>query len=146
MNRKLLPGVLLPLFLANPAFSADRMIDGVDQMPLFQGKTDKFAREGFPAYNANQMQAYKWRDYKVRFIKQDSMFDASVRLNLPEVYNLKRDPKELFGFSGGMGEMGVEHLTWVLPVVIKKVLAFNQSMKKEPPVPFPAPEPYTPSK
>jgi len=124
----------------------DRMIDGVDQMPFFQGKTEQSARDGFPAYNGNQMQAYKWRDYKVRFIKQDSMFDAPVRLNVPEVYNLKRDPKELFGFSGGMGETGTEHLTWVLPVVIKKVLAFNQTLKQEPPVPFPAPEPYTPPK
>jgi arylsulfatase len=124
---------------------SDRIIDGVDQMAFFQGKTDTAPREGFPAYNGDAMQAYKWRNYKVRFIKQDSMFDAPVTLNVPEVYNLKRDPKELFGYSGGMGETGTENLTWVLPVVIKRILAFNQTLQAEAPVPFPAPEPYTPS-
>ncbi len=124
----------------------DRMIDGVDQLPFFTGKSDKSAREGFPAYNGNELQAYKWRNFKVRFIKQDGMFDAPVKLNVPQVHDLRRDPKELHGFSGGMGETGVENLTWVFPPVIKRVLAFSKTLIEEPPVPFPAPEPYSPKK
>ena len=72
------------------------------------------------------------------------MFGAPVKLNVPQVHDLKRDPKELHPFSGGMGETGAENLTWVFPPVIKRVIAFSQTLKKEPPVPFPAPEPYTP--
>ena len=137
---------LLPTLakIAGYRVPSDRTIDGVDQMALLTGKSNKSAREGFPAYNGNQMQAYKWRNFKVRFIKQDSMFDAPVRLNVPEVYDLRRDPKELHGFSGGMGETGAEHLTWIFPAVMKSVLAFNKTLKEEPPVPFPAPEPYKP--
>lgn len=45
----------------------DRMIDGVHQMDFFQGNSEKSAREGFPAYNGDKMQSYKWRDFKIHF-------------------------------------------------------------------------------
>ena len=126
----------------------DRMIDGVDQMPLFTGKTSKSAREGFPAYNVDRMQSYKWRNFKVHYWEQTSMFSAPVQLNFPQIHDLLKDPKELRGIYGGHsgGSTGTENLTWVLPAVTFEVLKFQESLRKEPPVPFPAPEPYTPEK
>ncbi|MDG5499633.1 arylsulfatase [Marinobacter sp. BGYM27] len=122
----------------------DRMIDGVDQLPFFTGQTEKSAREGFPAYNGSRLQSYKWRNFKVHYWKQDSMFDTPVAHNFPRVHNLIRDPKELFGITGGANNTGAQNLTWVFPAVTERVLEFQQSLKDEPPVPFPAPEPYTP--
>ena len=122
----------------------DRMIDGVDQMDLFTGKAEQSAREGFPAYNGDNMQSYKWRNFKIHYWKQDHMFDAPVRLNFPRIHNLLRDPKELFGLTGGEATTGTENLTWVFPAVTAEILKFQASLREEPPVPFPAPEPYSP--
>ena len=139
---------LLPTFATAAGYKVptDRMIDGVDQLPLFTGKTDKSAREGFPAYNGANMQSYKWRNFKVHFWEQQSMFDSPTKYNVPRVHDLLKDPKELYGIYGGHGPgaNGTEQLTWVMPAVIKQILAFQKTLEEEPPVPFPAPEPYTP--
>lgn len=123
---------------------SDRMIDGEDQMDLFLGNTDKSAHEGFPAYNGNNMQSYKWRNFKIHYWKQDSMFDQPVRHNFPRVHDLRRDPKELYGLYGGMSESGTESLTWVFPAITAEILKSQASLREEPSVPFPAPDGWTP--
>ena len=139
---------LLPTFagVAGYEVPTDRKIDGVDQMALFTGKTLKSAREGFPAYNGGNMQSYKWRNFKVHYWNQQEMFDSPTKYNFPRIHDLLKDPKELFGLYGGHGSAatGTEQLTWVLPAVTYKVLEFQKSLREEPPVPFPAPEPYLP--
>ena len=124
----------------------DRVIDGVDQTDLFTGKTKKSAREGFPAYQGTTLQSYKWRHFKVHFWKQDSMFDTVTRMNFPAVHDLIKDPKEKHPFYGGHGASGsgTEQLTWVLPAVTFEILKHRKTLQDEPPVPFPAPEPYMP--
>ncbi len=136
---------LLPTFASVAGYKVptDRMIDGVDQMPLFTGKTDKSAREGFPAYNGDNMQSYKWRNFKVHYWDQQSMFSSPTKLNFPQVHNLIRDPKELYPLYGGKNT-GTERLTWVLPAVTYEILKFKKTLRDEPPIPFPAPEPYVP--
>ncbi|MEH0158417.1 arylsulfatase [Limibacter armeniacum] len=123
---------------------SDRKIDGVNQLPLLTGKTKASAREGFPVYNGDDMFAYKWRNFKVHFIKQESMFDTPVKHNFPRVHNLIRDPKELHGIDGGGRETGAQNLTWVLPAVTKEVLQFQKTLKEEPPILLGTPEPYVP--
>lgn len=141
---------ILPTFSSVAGYTVpnDRKIDGVDQMPLFTSQTNKSAREGFPAYNGNNMQSYKWRNFKVHYWDQQSMFGSPTKLNFPQIHDLIKDPKELRGLYGGNGasSTGTEQLTWVLPAVTYQVLAFQKSLREEPPVPFPAPEPYTPKK
>ncbi len=138
---------LLPTFsgLAGYEVPSDRIIDGVDQLPLLTGKTDKSAREGFPVYNGDDMFAYKWRNFKIHFIQQDSMFGQPVRHNFPRVHNLLRDPKEISGLSGGGKETGAENLTWVLPAITKRVVAFQKTLQEEPPIQLGTPEPYVPA-
>lgn len=139
---------LLPTFASVAGYNVptDRKIDGVDQMPLFLGNTTKSAREGFPAYNGNNMQSYKWRNFKVHYWNQQSMFGSPTKMNFPKIHDLLKDPKELYGLYGGHGtaSSGTEQLTWVLPAVTYEILKFQKSLRDEPPVPFPAPEPYTP--
>jgi arylsulfatase len=120
------------------------VIDGVNQLDFFLGNTETSAREGFPAYNGDTMQSYKWRNFKVHFWKQESMFDPPVKHNVPQIHNLLRDPKELHGLSGGLEETGTENLTWVFPAVTDEILKFQASLKAEPPVPFPAPDGWVP--
>ena len=137
---------VLPSLASIVGFSLpdDRIIDGVDQSPLFLGQARESAREGFPVYNGDEMYAYKWRNFKVHFVDQQSMFDTPVRHNLPRVHNLLRDPKELLGVSGGDKATGSQDLTWVLPAITERVVAFEKTLQDEPPIKLGTPEPYTP--
>lgn len=130
--------------LAGYAAPDGRISDGADQWAFLTGETGISAREGFPAYDGDRLQSDKWRDFKVRDWAQDSMFATPVQHNFPRIHNLLRDPKELYGVAGGADSTGAQNLTWVFPAVTERVLAFQQSLLDEPPVPFPAPAGWTP--
>ena len=119
----------------------DRIIDGVDQMDFFQGKQEYSNREGFPAFNGDELFAYKWKNWKMHFIKLDSMFGAPARLNMPSVYNLIEDPKELYSVE----KVDVSS-AWVFPVILKKVVEFKKTLAAEPPIRLGTPDPYKPAK
>jgi arylsulfatase A-like enzyme len=119
----------------------DRMVDGVDQLDFFMGKQEKSNREGFPAFNGDELFAYKWRNWKMHFIELDSMFGKPARLNMPHLHNLIEDPKELYPVD----KVDVS-ASWVFPVVLKKVIAFKKSLVEEPPIPLGTPDPYSPAR
>jgi arylsulfatase len=117
----------------------DRVIDGVDQLDFLLGRQEKSSREGFPAYNGDEMFAYKWRDWKVHFVRLDTMRGSPEPLNIPEVYNLISDPKELYNL------VGIDQsVAWILPPVLERVLAFQKSLVEEPPIQLGTPDPYEP--
>ena len=74
------------------------------------------------------------------------MFSSQTQMNFPQIHDLLKDPKELRGLYGGQGNSatGTEQLTWVLPAVTDEILKFQETLRKEAPVPFPAPEPFKP--
>ena len=119
----------------------DRIIDGVDQLDFVLGRQEKSDREGFPVYNGDEMFAYKWRDWKVHFVELDSMRGRPQILNIPRIYNLISDPKELYNL------VGIDQsVAWILPPVLERVLGFNQTLATEPPIPLGTPDPYQPGK
>jgi hypothetical protein len=105
---------------------------------LFFSEDGKSRREGFPVYNGDDMFAYKWRHWKVHFIELNSMFGSPKPLNVPQVYNLQRDPKENFNISPDS--------TWIFPVVMSRVVEFQKSLVDEPPIRLGTPDPYKPPK
>jgi arylsulfatase len=130
---------LLPTLARAARFEVpqDRAIDGVDQFDFLTGQSERSAREGFPAYNGDNLFAYKWRDWKVHFVELNSMFGKPQRLNVPLVYNTLRDPKESYDVA--------PNSTWILPVVMKRVIAFQKTLAAEPPITIGTPDPYQPS-
>lgn len=117
----------------------DRLIDGVDQLDFLLGSQENSNREGFPAYNGDEMFAYKWRDWKVHFVQLDTMRGSPEPLNIPEIYNLISDPKELYNL------VGIDQsVAWIMPPVLERVLAFQKSLIDEPPIRLGTPDPYVP--
>ncbi|MBW2615462.1 MAG: arylsulfatase [Deltaproteobacteria bacterium] len=131
---------LLPTFARIGGYDvpSDRIIDGVNQSDLFFSKNGRSKREGFPVYNGDDLYAYKWRDWKVHFVELNSMFGASKKLNIPHIYNLIKDPKEDFNIA--------PESTWILPVVMSRVMDFQKTLAKEPPIRLGTPDPYVPPK
>ena len=134
---------LLPTFsrVAGYEIPTDRMIDGKDQLDFFLGKSEKSNREGFPIYNGDTLFAYKWREYKIHFVALDSMFGAPQKLNMPMMFNLIRDPKELYPLD----KIDVAE-AWFMPVVLEQLVAFQKTLVIEPPIRLGTPDPHVPPK
>ena len=112
----------------------DRPFDSLDQSDFILGKTDKSAREAFPIWCADRLQAVKWRNWKLHFMRQDTMFDPPVKNPVPTIHNLYTDPRE--------EKPTVD--TWVVGPVLGIVGAFEESVKQHPLIPMGTPDPYQP--
>lgn len=134
---------LLPTFAKIADFDVpnDRIIDGVDQSEFLLGKQPKSNREGFPVFNGDDLFAYKWRNWKMHFIELESMLGKPEKLNMPHLHNLISDPKEEYNLINIDQSAG-----WVMPVIMKRVVAFQTTLKEEPPIPMGTPDPYAPKR
>lgn len=113
----------------------DRPMDSVDQSDFLLGNTEQSAREGFPIFCAERLQAVKWRNWKMHFMRQDTMFDPPVKNPVPTIYNLFTDPRE--------EKPALD--TWVVGPMLKIVASFEQSVKRFPLIPMGTPDPYSPA-
>ena len=114
----------------------DRIIDGVDQLDFLLGKQKKSNREGFPVFNGDDMFAYKWRNWKMHFKQLDNMRGIPQKTLMPRLHHLIKDPKEEHDIAA--------EATWVMPVIMKQIVAFQKSLVREPPIKLGTPDPYVP--
>ncbi len=120
--------------IAGARVPADRPMDSIDASDFLLGKSDRSAREGFPIWGADILLAVKWRNWKLHFYKQDTMFDPPQKLGIPFVINLYTDPRE--------EKPTVD--SWVVTPILKIVAAFQASAAKHPLIPMGTPDPYVP--
>jgi arylsulfatase len=126
--------------IAGAAIPKDRPIDGVDQSDFFFGKTERSARDGFPVFVADRLEAAKWKNWKMEFYDEErDWFAPQAKLGVPKLFDLITDPKEEYP------ETGVRN-TWVTEPAMKIVTDFEASLKKYPPIAPGTPDPYTPPK
>jgi arylsulfatase A-like enzyme len=129
---------LLPTFAAAAGVDIvpkDRAIDGVNQLPFFQGKQAKSNREHVIFYTNTQLRAVKWRDWKFHYSFQPEPGAATVP-PLMRLFNLLSDPKE---------ETDIKDANpWVQGVMDKIVADFVATTERYPHVPANAPDPYVP--
>jgi arylsulfatase len=116
----------------------DRVIDGVDQRPFFEGKQINSNRDGFPYWLGSELYGVKWRNFKLVLVLQKTLTDPALRLPNPHLINLDTDPKE-------REPLDYPYLhTWVGAHVAKILEQYVESVKREPLIPAGAPLDYTP--
>lgn len=124
--------------IANAAVPQDRAIDGVDQRDFLLGTSERSAREGFPVFVADRMEAIKWKNWKMAFYEQQrDWWSPPTKLGVPKIFDLVSDPKEEFGAT-------LTPNAWVGGPMMKVVTEFEQSLKKYPPIAPGTPDPYRP--
>ena len=131
---------LFPTFarLAGGKVPVDRVIDGLDVADFFLGKQEKSGREGFIVYMGNDIFGVKWRNWKVNFKEQDSVFSETRSYTTPRVYNLLTDPQER--------ENVLFPNTWVPKVALGQLAVHIQSLRTNPPIKPGTRDPYAPPK
>ena len=113
----------------------DRAIDGVNQLPFFEGTQAKSNRDNVIYYTNTQLRAVKWRDWKFHYAFQPEPGAAAVP-PLMRLFNLLSDPKE---------ETDIKDANpWVQGVMDKIVADFVATTERYPHVPPNAPDPYVP--
>ena len=120
--------------IAGARVPTDRPMDSIDQSDFLIGRSEKSAREGFPIWGASTLLAVKWRNWKLHFYKQDTMFDPPVKLGIPFIINLYTDPREEKPTAD----------SWVVTPMLKIVGAFTATTQDSPLIPMGTPDPYTP--
>jgi arylsulfatase len=114
---------------------ADRIVDGVNQLPFLEGKQAHSSRESalFLAREGHVM-AVKWHDWKMWYLFRTELEPDSA--NLVRVFDLGVDPRE---------EIDVKDFyPWVVSVMDGIVAKYEESLELHPRVPGDAGDPYTP--
>ncbi len=115
---------------------SDRVIDGVNMAPFFAGTRQTSGRDGFPVFNGANLEALKWRHWKLHFYKQDFQSDPMLKLPLPLLYDLYADPRE-------ENEVTIKQ-SWVYRPMLAFLGRFQASLSTEPPIAEGTPDPYVP--
>ena len=114
----------------------DRVIDGVDQTDFFLGRQANSNREGIIVYMGNDIWGVKWRNWKINFKEQETVFSATLTYGLPRVYNLHKDPGET--------QNVLFPETWVPKAALGQMGLHVVSLRQNPPIAPGTPEPYEP--
>jgi arylsulfatase len=113
----------------------DRAIDGVNLLPLFEGKQATSPRESVLLYANAQLRAVKWHDWKLHYVFAPEAGGPPVA-PLMRLFNLLSDPRE---------ETDVKDANpWVHSVMTRIVNEFTATTQRYPHVPPNAPDPYLP--
>lgn len=121
--------------IAGAAKPVDRPIDGVDQSDFFLGKTAS-NRDGFPVFVADQLEAVKWKNYKMAFYQPErDWWSAAVKLGVPQIFDLYTDPKEEYPVS-------LTPNAWVVGPMMKIVGEFEKSTAQYPLIKPGTPDPF----
>ncbi len=113
----------------------DRAIDGVNQLPFFEGKQAQSNRESFLYFAPNgQVRAVKWGDWKLHYVWQDEPGRPVERTM--KLFNLRSDPKE---------ETDIKDANPWVPIAIAKLVSdFWATVDTYPLIPVGTPDPYQP--
>jgi arylsulfatase len=115
----------------------DRAIDGVNQLPLLEGKQNRSVRESVLMFVNNQVRAVKWHEWKLHYVYAPEA-GAPPQPPLMRLFNLRSDPKEETDIKDAH--------PWAQSVMDRLVDEFMISTKRFPNVPANAADPYQPPK
>jgi arylsulfatase len=116
----------------------DRVIDGKDQSQFLSGEQQESNRDGFLFWNGPKLFGVKWRDFKLSLMEQRTMFDPAIGYGTPALRDLMWDPKETQPI-----EPRYYH-SWTSVHFGRLMKEFEESVKREPPIPAGAPLDFVP--
>ena len=113
-----------------------RPIDSIDQTDFFLGKNEKSARDHVMIFHGPELLAIKWRNFKahfriwetargdVRWPGQNAVTSNEATPNVPLLFDVDNDPKELWNISVAN--------TWVFGALGQYLVKYEASLKKHP--------------
>ena len=116
----------------------DRAFDGIDQSAFILGQQKKSNRESVIVYMGSEIYGVKWRDWKILFKENETVFSDTKVFSTPRLYDLINDPGErkdvLIPYS------------WVAEQALPHLAEHAASFKKHPAIAPGQADPYLPPK
>jgi arylsulfatase A-like enzyme len=114
----------------------DRAMDGVNQLPFWEGKQKRSNRESVIFMEPQgRVMAVKWNDWKLWYDFKTEIPDPEPE-NRVRLFDLRVDPREEIDVK--------DHYPWVIGIMDSVVNQYESSLVKYPRVAADAPDPYTP--
>jgi arylsulfatase A-like enzyme len=110
-------------------------LDGYNFLPFFKGETKESPREEYFYFGmGGELNAVRWRDWKVTFASMTGSFGSATRTvtNTPTVTNLKADPFETARRDSPMSTRWAADQMWLFVPIQEKIQAFMASIAQYP--------------
>ncbi|WP_198590192.1 arylsulfatase [Paracoccus zhejiangensis] len=111
----------------------DQVIDGVNNLDLWEGKTDKSLRNDFLYYYEGDIKAVRVGNWKLHFATSEDYYSEWVTQKFPMIYNLHFDPYESFDTVGDRSQ-AMQRKQWLSEPVQDLLGKHVQSLMEHPPV------------
>ena len=110
-----------------------QVIDGVNNLDYWTGKTDNSAREDFIYYYESELTAVRWRQWKVHFATKEDYYAPLVKQSFPVIFNVRADPFESWDTTADRSDK-VQSKQWLEGPVMVVLGGHIESLLKHPPV------------
>lgn len=111
----------------------NQVLDGVDNLALWEGKTDKSNRNDFLYYYESDIKAVRIGNWKLHFQTSENYYGSWTTHKFPVIYNLHFDPYESFSDIVTQSD-AIQRKQWLSEPVQHLIGEHIKSLQKHPPV------------
>ncbi|HCK20261.1 arylsulfatase [Thalassospira tepidiphila] len=111
----------------------NQYIDGVNNLPYWQGETDQSARDHIFYYFESQLTAVRVGPWKMHFALKEDYYDNMTPRNFPMIFNLRMDPFESYSSIDSYGHLA-QKVSWLMQPVSVLMTQHLQTLGEYPPV------------
>ncbi|MCA0272555.1 MAG: arylsulfatase [Proteobacteria bacterium] len=111
----------------------NQVIDGVNNLDWWQGKSDRSNRNDYIYYEGNDVRAVRLGKWKMHFATSEGFYDSWKELKFPMVMNLHFDPAESFDTVTDL-TYGNERKQWLMGPIQDLLAAHVKSLIEHPPL------------
>lgn len=111
----------------------NQVLDGVNNLDYWEGKTDKSNRNDFLYYYESDIKAVRVGNWKLHFQTSEDYYSPWVTQKFPMIYNLHSDPYESFENVTQKSDI-IQRKQWLSEPVQELIAEHVKTLQEHPPV------------
>jgi len=108
-------------------------IDGVNNLPYWEGETDKSARDHIFYYYESKLTAVRMGPWKFHFSTKEDYYANVIPRTVPLVFNIRMDPFESYDNSDSYGHL-LQKVSWLIQPMGELMKNHLKTLAEYPPV------------
>ncbi|MCA0996112.1 arylsulfatase [Alloyangia pacifica] len=108
-------------------------IDGVNNLPYWEGEQDQSARNSIFYYYESKLTAVRMGPWKFHFSTKEDYYDSLEARTAPLVFNIRMDPFESYSSTDAYGHL-MQKISWLMQPMSVLMSQHLQTLAEYPPV------------